>query len=142
MKKALSLLLAAALLLCLAGCGGGLRSKKKIVALYQKNEKTFLAAVETGDYAAVRELRGVEDVFVRDGGREIQFWCGGFGLVPGTSYWGILWLKDAEVFAELAATSVEWSAEGVGWRYRQSGGDNDFYYEPLGNGFFYYIEHY
>ena len=142
MKKALSLLLAAALALCLAACAGGLTSKRKIISLYQKNESIFAAAVESGDFAAAEKLRGVKDVVVREDGGEIRFYCGGAGLVPSSSYWGILWEKDPQVFAALALTSPEWSVRGQGYRYRQAEGDNDFLYEPLGNGFFYYEEHY
>ena len=142
MKKVLALLLAAAMALSFAGCADGQTSRRRIVALYRKNEAAFAAAVETGDYAAVKKLRGVKDVTVRDGDGEIEFCCGGAGLVPGSSYWGILWEKDPEVFAALAAASPEWSAEGAGFRYEQAKGDNRFYYEPLGNGFFYYEEHY
>ena len=142
MKKVLALLLAAALALSFGGCAHGLTGRKGIVALYRKNEAAFATAVETGDYAAVKKLRGVADVTVRDGGEEIEFYCGGAGLVPGSSYWGIRWEKDPEVFAALAAASPEWSFDGTGYRFEQAEGDNRFYYEPLGNGFFYYEEHY
>ena len=99
--------------------------------------------METGDFSAVRGLRGIREIQTRGDGEEIEFFCGGRGLVPASSYYGILYVSGGEeVFLRAAEASPEWSAEGAGWRYRQAEGDNDFYYEPLGQGFYYYEEHY
>ncbi len=142
-KKTTALILGLVLVFYLAGCSGNLTDKKRIVSLYRKNEAVFAAAVESGDYAEVRKLRGIREVTVRGDAGEVEFYCGGTGLVPGSSYYGILYVANGEaVFSQLVDASPEWFAEGNEIRYKQSSGDNDFRYEPLGNGFYYYEEHY
>ena len=104
----------------------------------------FLSAVETGDFSAVSRLRGIREITTRGDEGEIEFFCGGRGLVPASSYYGILYIPDAEdrELSQVFGDSPGWSAEGEGCRYRQTDGDNEFYYEPLGHGFFYYEEHF
>ena len=103
-----------------------------------------MAAVETGDFSAVSRLRGIREITTRGDEGEIEFFCGGRGLVPASSYYGILYIPGAEdaELSQVFGDSPEWSAEGEGCRYRQADGDNEFYYEPLGHGFFYYEEHF
>ena len=144
MRKRTLLLLGAILVLLLAACSRELTDKSRIIAQFRKNESTFLSAAETGDFSAVSRLRGIREITPRGDEGEIEFYCGGRGLVPASSYYGILFIpgaQDAEL-SQVFGASTEWSAEGEGYRYRQTDGDNDFYYEPLGHGFFYYEEHF
>ena len=143
--RTLSFVLSILLLFSLTGCSWNLTSKKKIIKLYRRNESTFIAAVGSGDLTSVKKLRGIREISTRGEGEdaEIEFYCGGTGLVPSSSYYGILYIEKADtVFLQLIDSSSEWFADGDGYRYKQADGDNDFYYEPLGNGFFYYEEHY
>ena len=143
MRKRTLFILGAILILLLAACSRNLTDKSRIISLFRKNESTFLSAVETGDFSAVSRLRGIREITTRGDEGEIEFFCGGRGLIPASSYYGILYVSGGEeVFLRAAEASPEWSAEGAGWRYRQAEGDNDFYYEPLGQGFYYYEEHY
>jgi hypothetical protein len=144
MRKRTLLLLGAILVLLLAACSRELTDKSRIIALFRKNESTFLSAAETGDFSAVSRLRGIREITPRGDEGEIEFYCGGRWLVPASSYYGILFIPGAEdaELSQVFGASPEWSAEGEGYRYRQTDGDNDFYYEPLGYGFFYYEEHF
>ena len=132
------------LLLLLSGCGKNLTKKDKIVSLFREHEDTFLACVERWDFSDAEKLRGVISVSVRGEDEEVEFFCGGRGLVPASSYYGILYICGAagRDYAQVFGASPEWSTDGDGYRYRQANGDNDFYYESLGNGFYYYEEHY
>ena len=144
MGKRTLFILGAILVLLLAACSRDLTDKSRIISLFRKNESTFLSAVETGDFSAVSRLRGIREISTRGDEGEIEFFCGGRGLVPASSYYGILYIPDAEdrELSQVFGDSPEWSAEGEGCRYRQTDGDNEFYYEPLGHGFFYYEEHF
>ena len=144
MRKRTLFILGAILILLLAACSRNLTDKSRIISLFQKNESTFLSAVETGDFSAVSRLRGIREITTRGDEGEIEFFCGGRGLVPASSYYGILYIPDAEdrELSQVFGDSPDWSAEGEGCRYRQTDGDNEFYYEPLGHGFFYYEEHF
>ncbi len=131
-------------LLLFAACSRDLTDKSRIEALFRKNEAAFLAAAETGDLSALRRLRGIREIQTRGDGGEIAFFCGGRGLVPASVYYGILYLPGSagKDLSQVFGASPEWSVDGAGYRYRQAEGDNEFYYEPLGNGFFYYEEHF
>ena len=144
MGKRTLFILGAILVLLLAACSRDLTDKSRIISLFRKNESTFLSAVETGDFSAVSRLRGIREITTRGDEGEIEFFCGGRGLVPASSYYGILYIPGAEdaELSQVFGDSPEWSAEGEGCRYRQTDGDNEFYYEPLGHGFFYYEEHF
>ena len=145
MRKAAALVICLLFILGAAGCGGNLTGKDRIISLYRKNESAFIAAAASGDTAAVKKLRGIREVSPRGDGehKEIEFSCGGIGLVPSASYYGILYVENGEaVFSQLCDSSPEWSYDGEGYHYRQADGDNDFTYEPLGNDFFYYEEHF
>lgn len=144
MGKRTLFILGAILVLLLAACSRNLTDKSRIISLFRKNESTFLSAVETGDFSAVSRLRGIREISTRGDEGEIEFFCGGRGLVPASSYYGILYIPGAEdaELSQVFGDSPEWSAEGEGCRYRQTDGDNEFYYEPLGHGFFYYEEHF
>ena len=144
MGKRTLFILGAILVLLLAACSRDLTDKSRIISLFRKNESTFLSAVETGDFSAVSRLRGIREISTRGDEGEIEFFCGGRGLVPASSYYGILYIPGAEdaELSQVFGDSPEWSAEGEGCRYRQTDGDNEFYYEPLGHGFFYYEEHF
>lgn len=138
MGKRTLFILGAILVLLLAACSRDLTDKSRIISLFRKNESTFLSAVETGDFSAVSRLRGIREISTRGDEGEIEFFCGGRGLVPASSYYGILYIPGAEdrELSQVFGDSPEWSAEGEGCRYRQTDGDNEFYYEPLGHGFF------
>ncbi len=144
MRKRTLFILGAILILLLAACSRNLTDKSRIISLFRKNESTFLSAVETGDFSAVSRLRGIREITTRGDEGEIEFFCGGRGLVPASGYYGILYIPDAEdrELSQVFGDSPGWSAEGEGCRYRQTDGDNEFYYEPLGHGFFYYEEHF
>ena len=144
MRKRTLFILGAILILLLAACSRNLTDKSRIISLFRKNESTFLSAVETGDFSAVSRLRGIREITTRGDEGEIEFFCGGRGLVPASSYYGILYIPGAadRELSQVFGDSPEWSAEGEGCRYRQADGDNEFYYEPLGHGFFYYEEHF
>ncbi len=132
------------LALSLTGCARNMTEKDEIISLFREHESVFLASVERGDFSAVEKIGGVREVSLRGDEGEIEFYCGGRGLVPSSSYYGILYIKGAADtdYAQVLGAGSEWSADGARYRFRQADGDTDFYYEALGNGFYYYEEHF
>lgn len=113
----------------------------KTIAMYRKHEALFLEAVQSANYAPVEALRYVQEIETWQNPVKVDFYCGGSGLVPSSSYYGILYQPSLDLEGKVESDS-QWMHEGDGYRFIQHEGDNVFYYEPLGNGFYYYEEHY
>ncbi|MBO4562319.1 MAG: hypothetical protein J5772_01765 [Clostridia bacterium] len=128
-------------ILCLSsvGCSGELTSKKKIIKLYGENEAAFLEAAETGDFTALESMKGVLKVIMYDDHAAIC--CGGSGMGANTDYYEIWWTekKIESVLLGQLASGYDVIPDGNGARYKEKEGDNEFYAEPLGNGY-YYVE--
>lgn len=141
MKKIIALILLASSLLAFFMCSQSMPSQKKIVALFRANEEIFLGAVESGDYSAVEALPGVQEVYV--GERYVKILCDGAGMGSSTHYYGIFYHPDVALFSSENTGVVTWFVQdGNGYLYQEEGGDNRFYVEPLGSGFYYYEAHY
>lgn len=139
MKKILCLLLLAVMLL-LPSCAPRLGDKASLTDWFHENEDAFMEAAESGDFTSLEKLRGVESVSRSDGCVDIL--CGGNGFGPGTHYYGLYYAEE-DIWAEFAADpSSPWTVEGDGYRFREKDGDNVFYVEPLGGGYYYYEQHF
>ncbi len=126
----------------LLSTGQGLTSRDAVVGMYEKNEKAFLTAAESRDFTALEQIDGVIEISTYQGC--VDLWCGGFGLGSATSYYGIFFSEKDDLFAVLIScgSSDQLKPDGAGFRYEQTGGDNRYYVEPLGNHYFYYEAHY
>ena len=125
----------------LSACSGNLTSKESIKDLYTQNETLFASAASSGSFSDLEKLRGVQNVFVRD--EYVNIECGGSGFGSSTHYYGIFFSETDDFCAvDVAGPIDELVADGDGYRYKQSDGDNEYYVEPLGNHYFYYEAHY
>ncbi len=140
MKKMVGVLLLL-LVLLLTGCTSREDWKAAVIKIYHEHEQMFADAAAAGDYSAVEALLEGDNVYI--GTDYVDIYFGGTGLVPSSSYYGVFYSAKGDmcvVYAGLALSEL--TAEGDGWCWRQPGGDNSYYVEPLGNGYYYYEEHY
>ncbi len=147
-KKALkiAILTACVMLVCigLVWCySQNITNKDRIISIFYRHGSKFAEAVAVGDYSSVEKIRGVTSAGENWG--RIEFRFGGAGLVSSSSYYGVCYIPGTVGgdYAEVFGSDSHWSVDGDGYRYIQGGkGDNEFYYEALGNGFYYYEEHF
>ncbi len=129
-------------IMLVASCGDGLTSRDSVVDMYRRNEETFLQAAREGDFDRLTQVRGVQRVSEYRGCTEI--FCGGTGFGPETNYYGVFYSeKDDLVAVQISCGTTErLKPDGAGYRYREPGGDDEYYVEPLGNHYYYYEAHY
>ena len=125
----------------LSACASNLTSKESIENLYTKNETLFVNAASDGIFSDLEKISGIQKVLVCDEYIDIQ--CGGSGFGPSTHYYGIFFSEIDNICAvDVAGPFDELVEDGSGYRYKQVGGDNEYYVEPLGNHYFYYEAHF
>ena len=140
MKKIWCAVVLAAVCL-LTACSSELSSKESVEDLYTKNEALFIGAASDGNFACLEKISGVQKVLVWDGYVDIQ--CGGNGFGSGTHYYGIFFSETDDLCAvDVSGPRDGLVEDGNGYRYKQAGGDNEYYVEPLGNHYFYYEAHF
>lgn len=138
--KRVSLLMMAMLLL-LTGCMNRGAKKAEIIAFYRQNESVFHQAAASGDFSAVAELEGVEDVYEADA--YVQIYCHYAGIVPSSSYFGLYYSPADDLRpgrSDIPADALV--PDGDGFRWQQHDGDNQYQVVPLGNHYFYFDEAY
>ena len=140
MKKALCLVVLT-LICILSACTSNLTSKESIEKLYIKNETLFVNAAQDRSFADLEKISGIQKVLVWDEYVDIR--CGGSGFGSSTHYYGIFFSETDDLCAvNVAGPRNELVADGTGYRYKQSDGDNEYYVESLGNHYFYYEAHF
>ena len=128
-------------LVTFSACSQNLTEKSDIISLYQKNEKVFLQAADSGDYSEVERINGVQKVYISEKYIDIQ--CGGAGFGPNTHYYGIFYSADDNLCAiDVAGPKDKLVEQGNGYLYQEENGDNRYYVEPLGNHFYYFEAHF
>ena len=121
----------------LSACSGNTTSKESVVNLYTKNETMFVNAASDGSFSDLEKISGVQKVLVWDDYVDVQ--CGGSGFGSSTNYYGIFFSETDNLCAvDVAGPLDELVSDGIGYRYRQPDGDNEYYVESLGNHYFYY----
>lgn len=141
MKKILVLLFSLCLFVAFTACSKNLTEKQDIIALYQRNEDSFLQAANTGDYSAIERISGVQKVFISEDYVDIQ--CGGSGMGSSTHYYGIFYSVDDNLCAiDVAGLKDKLVKQGGGYFYQEENGDNRYYVESLGDHFYYYEAHF
>lgn len=144
LKRLIALFLSVILLFSLSSCvlTGGLfsshLSKAQIFRLVEKNEKVLLEDIANSDFKNSKKIRGIEDV--SPGESTVDFYCGGSGFGPATSYYGFYYSQNGE--PSCIWVGGELSAEGNGWGWREKNGDNRYYTEKITGYFFYYEVHF
>ena len=138
-------------LLLLLGIGVGLLrnalndslSKKEILALVEENSALVLQDIEKNEFSetllieGIKEISPVEDV--------IDFYCGGAGMGPATSYYGFYYTAEdvpAAIFCGTSLGSKELLAQdGKGFSVSAEG-DDHYYTEKILDHFYYYEAHF
>jgi hypothetical protein len=120
-----------------------LTDRDEIIALFHDNETAFLKAAETNSFDDLLSIYGVSHVYVHDNGI-VDISCGGKGMGSNTHYYGIYYSEDDDLCAIDVAPgdSSALTERDGGFSWEESGGDNSYYVEPLGNHYFYYEAHY
>ena len=142
--KQIGIILTAVLCLSfLCGCSltGNLTDRESVLKFYEKHRDTLAEAVESGDYGKAERLRNVHEVSVWED--SVEFSCGGSGFGPSTHYYGIFYSPTDDLTAIwCAGPAEELTEQGDGYFYKERGGDNRYYVEPLDDHFYYYEAHF
>ena len=96
-------------------------------------------AVEQGSGQGISRPFGVWDVTFWDyEGTAVDFTMGAFGLGSSTRYWGVQYVPSGERLGFQGSRMEGWTADGKGWRWEESGGDNRCYIQELDEYWYYY----
>ena len=148
MKKRKKLILIILLVLILVfaplfGC-----SPRGAAAAFTLGRAGFLQAARDALTAAsgegVKRPFGVWEVSVRPSpygrGECVEFWMGGAGLGPSTSYWGVTYSEHGPVGFQAGA--VDYAPDGDGWFWAEPDGDNWSRVTPLEENWYLYEMHF
>jgi hypothetical protein len=80
------------------------------------------------------KIKGILDITKYDS--KIEYYCGGFGFGPSTSYVGFCYMPY-DTFYNLMENS-EFEKEGDGYKRQEKDGDNSYYIERIIDDFYYY----
>ena len=142
MKYLIIFLLLMSLEWCGPGSCGEIRSKKQIINLVQNNQAFLMQCIEEGEPEKATELRGIQSVSRDPFSPVIEFYCGGTGLVPETSYYGFYYSPDDRADTIGFTGPENLIEQGDGFGYHEPAGDNRYYTERIMENWYYYEEHY
>lgn len=103
--------------------------------VYSINMERFEAAaqqaVEQGSTDGITMPNGVKDIDIYDTHSGcVDFYMGGAGLVPASSYWGVTYTAEDEPVG-FQGTDLEYTWDGEGWYWQEANGDNRCYVSKL-----------
>lgn len=137
MKK---LLLSLALLLVLSACSplDDRADKDTVFRLVENDRAVILECIESGDYGALEWKLSIREINVYDD--HVDFYCGGAGFGSQTAYRGFFYSESGDMYAVWCAPprNGDLTAEGNGWRWTETDGDNTVYIEEICENFYYY----
>ena len=152
LKKGLSLLLAATMVLSMSGCSDILGStlffflvvtgddsadKDEVFEFVCENEKELLEAIECNDFSQYENKGFIKDIDADE--TAVDFSCGGAGVGSGTSYVGFYYTAVHDMTAVWCASSVDALVPcGNGFGWQQPDGDDRYYTEQIIGHFYYY----
>ena len=134
----LVIVFALALVVASAGCGG-MKSKKEIFNLVEKNYDAIVTACENKDEKALLAIDGISKVKIVEG--YVLVFCKGAGIAPSSQDYGFYYSAEnspvtVDCTLEINGYAEELSPEGKGYQCVVSG--NSFYTENIkGNIYFY-----
>jgi len=141
MKKLYVLLIAISMLsVMLSSCGllSDNLSKKEIFKLVKENETLLLECISENNFEKASAIKGIRKIEV---GEIIDFYCGGAGFGPETSYYGFYYTTDENMTAIWCAGGSV-TADGKGYSWAEEDGDNRYYTEKICDSFYYYEAHF
>ena len=141
LKKLWTVLLAVMLAVMMAGGNSDALSKKQIFSLVQDHHDFLLQCITDTDPDRAKEVSGIQSIHIEKDAY-VEFYCGGSGLVPNSSYYGFYYSPDDLPLAVDVTRTENLKAEGNGFGWEEPGGDNWYYTERIMENWYYYESHY
>jgi hypothetical protein len=114
--------------------------KYKIEWSVRHNLNYLNECIENGTYDKIYRIKGIRNITpytLNDKELYIDFYCYGFGFVPGSIYYGFYYSSNDEPVG-FQAVPVKLEPQGDGWKWKQIGGDNVYYTEKIAKNWYYY----
>ncbi len=128
----------------MAGGSSDALSKDQIFSLVQEHHDFLFRCITDNDPDRAKEVTGIQEIHVEKDAY-VEFYCGGSGLVPSSSYYGFYYSPDDLPLAVDVTVTENLRPEGNGFGWKQSGGldgDNWYYTERIMENWYYYESHY
>ena len=128
----------------MAGGNSDALSKDQIFSLVQDHHDFLLQCITDTDPDRAKEVSGIQSVHIEKD-VYVEFYCGGSGLVPSSSYYGFYYSPDDLPLAVDVTQTENLKAEGNGFGWKEPGGlggDNWYYTERIMENWYYYESHY
>lgn len=127
-----------ALILLLTACSAE-ASRGTILRYVEVHQQELERRVETGDFDGI----GLPVLEVNAGETCVEFECGGSGFGPETSYRGFFYSAEDDIYAVWCAPPRgTLCADGDGWSWQETDGDNECYIQHIVGHFYYYEAHF
>ena len=127
--------------LAMAGGNSDALSKDQIISLVQDHHDFLLRCITDDDPDRAKEVAGVQSVRIKKN-EYVEFYCGGSGLVPSSSYYGFYYSPDDIPLAVDVTLTDNLGPRGNGFGWEEPGGDNRYYTERIMENWYYYESHY
>ncbi len=116
--------------------------KSQIFSAVQENQAMLQECVLGNDPEQAKQIKGVQSVRYDADEDYYEFYCGGAGIVPASSYYGFYYSpQDAPLAVDATQTeNLSPVQDGYGWR--ETKGDNSYYTERIMENWYYYESHY
>ena len=123
-------------------------SKDQIFSLVENNHELLQECVDARDYKRAEQIAGIQSA--RAGrlteSAYVEFYCGGYGLVPSSSYYGFYYSpKDIPLAIDVTQTkNLRSEGNGFAWHenWERAGADNSYYTERIMERWYYYESHF
>ena len=116
-------------------------SKDQIFSLVQEHHDFLLQCITDNDPDRAKEVTGIKSVR-SEKDEYVEFYCGGSGLVPSSSYYGFYYSPDGLPLAVDVTQTEDLTPAGGGFGWEEPEGDNWYYTEQIMENWYYYESHY
>lgn len=141
MKKTVILLLCIGFLLAgMAACDplDGRADKNMIFRLVEDNQKLLMTCIDNNNFDDLKWSRSIQEINVSED--HVDFDCGAAGFGSQTAYRGFFYTENDDMYAIWCAPPEDQTltAEGNGYVWNETDGDNRYYVEKICDKFYYY----
>ncbi len=116
-------------------------SKDQIFSLVQNHHDFLIQCITDNDPDRAKEVTGIQRVHIEKD-VYVEFYCGGSGLIPSSSYYGFYYSPDDLPLAVDVTLTENLGPEGDGFGWEELDGDNWYYTERIMENWYYYESHY
>lgn len=116
-------------------------SKDQIFSLVQEHHDFLLQCITDNDPDRAKEVTGIKSIR-SEKDEYVEFYCGGSGLVPSSSYYGFYYSPDGLPLAVDVTQTEDLTPAGGGFGWEEPEGDNWYYTEQIMENWYYYESHY